>query len=132
MAKVLIVDDQNELAALLAALAIRFGHDARYCGTGTVALQIAREFEPDIAFVDISMPEMDGFELARKLRAQSAPALRIFAISGHAPNTWPKGDLHVFEQYLLKPVLSKTVSTILGDNSGFPPFADPADSADLM
>jgi CheY-like chemotaxis protein len=83
--RVLIVDDNPDAARLLADALTEAGHDARSVGDGPSALQLVETFVPDIAFVDIGLPAMDGYELAGILRqVKSLAHTRLVAISGYA------------------------------------------------
>ena len=67
--RILVVDDNREQAATLGALLTFQGHDVRVAGDSVTALQIATEFVPQVGLIDIGMPDIDGCELARRLRA---------------------------------------------------------------
>ena len=67
--RVLEVDDNQNVADSFAALLRSFGADVRVAYDGASALAEVPEFKPHLAFVDIGMPEMDGCETARRLRA---------------------------------------------------------------
>ena len=73
MGRVLVVDDQPDAAATLAALILRMGHEARFCTTCDEALEIAREFHPETAFIDLLMPNVNGFECADRLLKRHSP-----------------------------------------------------------
>jgi CheY-like chemotaxis protein len=66
--RVLCVDDNRDAASSLAFLLNVVGYDTRACFDGPSALAEAAEFRPDVCMLDISMPGMDGYELARRLR----------------------------------------------------------------
>ena len=66
--RVLCVDDNQDAATSLAYLLGAVGYDARACFDGPSALTAAAEFRPTVCLLDISMPGMDGYELARRLR----------------------------------------------------------------
>ncbi len=67
--RILVVDDFRGAADALALILRSLGHDARGVSSGGEALRVAEDFRPDIAFIDLSMPGMDGCEVARRLRA---------------------------------------------------------------
>ena len=78
--RVLVVDDY-EVGAEALALALSFsGYDVRYAFSGASALAITSQWTPDIAVLDISMPDQDGFEVAKLLREQ-APMRNIAIIA---------------------------------------------------
>ncbi len=103
--RVLIVDDQQDSADLLAILLEHHGHEVRTASDGESALALALGFKPEVAVLDIGLPLMDGYELARRLRA--LPELsdcRLIALSGHCEEAHrfqsrPAG----FERHLAKP-----------------------------
>jgi CheY-like chemotaxis protein len=70
--RVLVIDDLPDVAQSLAFLLKVLGTEVRIAHSGAEGLQICAEFEPELVFVDLSMPEMDGFETARRIRESSA------------------------------------------------------------
>jgi CheY-like chemotaxis protein len=81
--RILIVDDLEDNGVLLCdALQMR-GFEARYAPDGATALALAPDFAPHIAILDVLMPEMDGYELGRRLRALPGhEKICLIAISG--------------------------------------------------
>ena len=71
-AKVLLVDDQRENLDVLVGILKPEGYDLRVALNGAVALDLARRFAPDLILLDVVMPEMDGFEMCRRLQADPA------------------------------------------------------------
>ena len=115
MARVLVVDDNADIASILAALIQVVGHEARFCLDCREALELTRSSKPDVVFIDIAMPHINGFECARQLRDQLGPSVRLIAMSGYPRDSW-QNEPNVFEQYLLKPVTSKTVIQLIGES----------------
>jgi signal transduction histidine kinase/CheY-like chemotaxis protein len=66
--RIMLVDDNADFATSMGSLLESLGNEVRIAHDGFVALKIAHEFVPDIAFLDIGMPEMSGYELAKRLR----------------------------------------------------------------
>jgi signal transduction histidine kinase len=66
--RILVVDDSRDSADSLALLLSAHGHDVRAAYDGASALEIAQSFKPEVALQDVAMPDMDGYEVARKLR----------------------------------------------------------------
>src|SRR3954454_20072661 len=66
--RVLFVDDDQDTVASFAVLARLWGHDVRVACRGTEALELAEAYQPDVALLDVAMPGMDGYMLARRLR----------------------------------------------------------------
>lgn len=70
-ARVLVVDDAEEIAELVAEILELSGHETRMSQSGGDALSVAREWNPDVVILDLSLPDIDGFEVCRQLRTFS-------------------------------------------------------------
>ncbi len=82
--RVLIVDDYVDAAASMAALMKVDGHDVRVTHDGPAALELARHFKPTVVLLDIGLPGMNGFEVARALRAApETSGCLLVAVSGY-------------------------------------------------
>src|SRR5205085_1706595 len=80
--RVLVVDDNRDIANSVAALLRLLGHTVLPAYDGATALALAGNFNPDVAILDIVMPEMDGFEVARQLRKLPTPKpIKIVALT---------------------------------------------------
>jgi len=118
MPRVLIVDDHRDTADTLAEALSLSGYTARPAYDGPGALRIAREFQPDVAMLDIGMPLMDGYELARRLRANpDTAAVHLIAFTGYGEELQRRhkeaAGGATFEQYLVKPVdLAQVIGAI--------------------
>ncbi len=82
--RVLVVDDNVDSAQSLSWLLSQHGHSVSVAYDGPTALKAAHEFQPDVLMLDIGLPIIDGYELARRLRADGFPAALFIAISGYA------------------------------------------------
>ena len=74
MSKILVVDDHEEIRDALAAILDEEGHNVVHAENGVVGLQVARSEHPDVVLLDIAMPQMDGLEVLRQLKADPATA----------------------------------------------------------
>jgi CheY-like chemotaxis protein len=92
--RLLIVDDVVEVATALSHGLSRLGYDVKVAFDAEAALHIAESFEPEIALIDIVLPGMSGYELARRLKADRS--LCIVAMSGNAGD--PRGESPIFEE----------------------------------
>jgi CheY-like chemotaxis protein len=82
--KVLIVDDNSDTAEAASELAVGWGHQVAVAHDGPDALEVARNFRPDIALIDIGLPEMNGYELARRFRELAGlETVFLVAITGY-------------------------------------------------
>jgi signal transduction histidine kinase/ActR/RegA family two-component response regulator len=105
-ARVLLVDDHRDVIEGLSRLLSIVGHDVRAAMDPFDAIELAEAFRPEIAILDIGLPGMDGYALARELRirlSESPPV--IIALSGYsqAPNRW-QADGSGFAMHLVKPI----------------------------
>lgn len=81
--RILVVDDVADAAVSMARVLAAMGHEVAYVTQSSQAMKLAREMRPHLVFLDLGMPEIDGYALARQLRAEFGfEALRLVAISG--------------------------------------------------
>lgn len=102
--RVLVVDDEKDTADVTALA--QLGHDVRKAYDGLSAVSQARQFEPQLILLDLSMPVVDGFEVAQHLRDLPATAgAKIFALTGHVERPYLEASAEAdFDGYLLKPL----------------------------
>lgn len=119
--RVMVVDDNVDAADSLGMLLEHEGFDVRVCYDGVRALKAAAEFHPDVAFIDLNMPRMTGFELAAALHAQpSGHSMVLVALTGMGQTS----DLEAtraagFHAHLTKPAMHDEVLRLAagdGDN----------------
>jgi CheY-like chemotaxis protein len=102
--RVLVVDDNRDAAEMLQVLLEMEGHQVRLAFDGHEAVSAAAAFEPQVAFVDIGLPGLNGFQVAEQLR-KSAPPIRLFALTGWGTDDYRRRARHAgFEDHLVKPV----------------------------
>ena len=100
---VLIVDDNGDAARLLCEALTALGYQARIAVDGPRALRVAAEFQPAIGVLDIGLPLMDGYELARRLRARGG--IRLVAVTGYGqPSDHERSRAVGFDAHLVKPI----------------------------
>jgi PAS domain S-box-containing protein len=113
--RILVVDDNRLLAESFARLLRDEGCDVRTAGEGKAALALARDFHPEVLFLDLGLPDMDGYELARCLRLE--PALKealLVAVTGYSqPADAQRGRSAGFEHHLIKPVQMEKVERVI-------------------
>jgi CheY-like chemotaxis protein len=113
--RILVVDDNADVAESLAMLVRLFNHQVMTIYTGRGALAAAVTFLPQIVFLDIGMPEMDGCDVAKRLREipeLSGTVLVALTGWGGEPNHRRAKEAG-FDHYLLKPTEPSTIMQIL-------------------
>lgn len=114
--KVLVVDDVPEICQMHERLVRVLGHDARCIGDPHLAIGEIKHFRPDVVLLDISMPGMDGWELARRIRAEpDINAVRLVAITALAsPDDMHRSLEAGFNAHYRKPVSMEQWQDLLG------------------
>jgi len=104
--RILIVDDDRDAADALAELMRDLGHDVSTAHDGRSALESATTHRPDLVLLDISMPEMDGFEVAHRLREEVGLREAILvALTGYGEDRHRRLSREAgFDHHLTKPV----------------------------
>jgi PAS domain S-box-containing protein len=118
--RVLIVDDSTDAADSLAMLLAIEGHDVATAYTAAAALETAERLQPEIAFIDIGLPQMDGYEVARRLRASDrCRTIKLVALTGYGqPGDRDQARRAGFDDHLVKPADWESVDAILAAGSG--------------
>jgi len=80
--RVLVAEDIPDAAEMMRLMIECMGHDVRVAADGVQAVEIAREFHPQIALLDIGMPRMDGYEAARQIRTALGRSIFLVALTG--------------------------------------------------
>jgi PAS domain S-box-containing protein len=113
--RVLVVDDNVDSAELLAESVRLMGHVPRVAHDGPAGLRIGAEFRPDVALLDIGLPVMDGYELARHLRAlPGLESVRLIAVTGYTQEADRRQSAAAgFERHLVKPIQLEQLRDVL-------------------
>jgi signal transduction histidine kinase len=103
---VLVIDDNEDGREMLRALCELHGHRVLEAGDGEAGVACAIQGRPDIAFVDIGLPTIDGYEVARRVRAELGPATpRLVALSGYGSHEHRARALEAgFDAHIAKPI----------------------------
>ncbi len=103
--RVLVVDDSADTASVIAEHLKMDGYVVETANDGAAALALVQQVQPHCVLFDVAMPEMDGLELARHLRAQFANDVVLIAVTGYARNSERvKATFELADHYLEKPV----------------------------
>ena len=112
--RVLVVDDNQDAAEMFGLVLESFGHEIRVCYSGQQALAAALALRPQVVFLDLGMPRLDGFAVARQLRAQpDLVSVVLVALTGYADEGHRARARECFDHYLLKPCDPAEVTKIL-------------------
>src|SRR5690606_39152002 len=114
--RVLLVDDNQDAADMLAALLRAAGHEVVVAYDGPSALGTVPAFTPDVALLDIGLPVMNGYDLARRLREVLPAMPRLIAITGYGQeHDHRKSQEAGFAAHLVKPVQAAQVLAAVDD-----------------
>jgi signal transduction histidine kinase/CheY-like chemotaxis protein len=114
--RILVVDDNEDSAESMALLLRLWGHQVNTAHDGDAALESARSNPPEVVFLDIGLPGMDGYEVARRLRRQQdGSKLTLIALTGMGRDEDRRRAIEAgFDRHVTKPVTPETLQTIVG------------------
>jgi CheY-like chemotaxis protein len=117
--RVLVVDDNVDAADSAAMLLRRSGHDLRVAYSSQAALETAVIFKPQLILLDIGLPKMDGYEVARRLREHSElKDVRLVAVTGYGQDADRQRSRSAgFDHHLVKPFTLEQVQQVLPKSS---------------
>jgi CheY-like chemotaxis protein len=117
--RVLIADDNHDAAASLAMLLELAGHEVRVAHCGRDALVLAPAFRPEVAVLDIGMPDLSGYEVARALRAApSTGPLLLIALTGWGQSEDRRRAVEAgFDHHLTKPIDPDRLERLIAEKS---------------
>ena len=119
--RVLAVEDDPAVSESFKTLLELLGNEVCAVMSGPAALDAARTFRPDIAFIDIDLPGVDGYEVAARLRAEHGPRIRLYALTGFARAADKERALSAgFDAHIVKPVDLEALKELLAGNQPEP------------
>ena len=114
--RVLVVDDRPVALNATKSLLEMYGFEVRAAATGHGAIRAAAEFRPDYVFLDLSLPDISGYEVFRRLKSNELLAnTRFFALSGHGPEENLRAQKAGFDAYFTKPVDIKEMEKLINE-----------------
>ncbi len=115
--RVLVVEDYLDTTRVCAKMLELAGFQVATASDGFAALKVASEFQPSIMLLDIGLPDIDGFEVARRLRADANfKALTLIAFTAFGSDDYRSRAKDVgFDYYIVKPVLFQELLALLVD-----------------
>jgi signal transduction histidine kinase len=116
--RIVLVEDNADIRELFAELLERSGHEVSVAEDGPKGLQQVLAFAPDVAFVDVGLPGFDGFELARRARANGS-RVRLVALTGYGQAEDKRRAAEAgFDEHLVKPVLDDDIVKAIARATG--------------
>ena len=117
--RVLVIEDNADAREMLKTWLVLEGHDVLEAANGVDGVKILMSERPDVAFVDIGLPVMDGYEVARTFRREGDHATRLVALTGYGQAEDRQRSFDAgFDDFVVKPVDPARLSQILGDRTG--------------
>ena len=115
--RILVVDDNRDAAESLGFLLEHSGHTVRLAHDGQEALLAARDFQPEVAFLDIGLPKMDGYELAQAIRSETwGERIVLFALTGWGHESdRRRARAAGFNGHLTKPIDPGSIDTLVAE-----------------
>jgi CheY-like chemotaxis protein len=113
--QVLIVEDNADHAQTLGLILELRGHRLQIATDGGTAIEMARRLRPEVVLLDLGLPGVDGFEVARRLKREHGDALRIIALSAYGTENDRRQSLEAgCEVHLMKPADPRFIESLLG------------------
>jgi CheY-like chemotaxis protein len=118
--RILIVDDNRDAAESMSALLELKGHAVQTAYDGVEAIKAVEVFAPEVVLLDIGLPNMDGYEVARRIRAmRSGKEVLLFALTGWGQESDKEQTRAAgFDEHLTKPVNAALISTLIAAQAG--------------
>jgi CheY-like chemotaxis protein len=120
--RILVVDDNKDSAESMARLLQMFNHETRTAYDGPSALEAVASFQPDVLLLDIGMPGMDGFEVARRIRLMPRPdRMLIIALTGYGSEADRRQSQEAgVDHHLTKPARLEVLQKLLAAHPRHP------------
>lgn len=113
--RVLVVDDNKDAADSLSRVLTAYGHETRSVYTGSSALEVAETFKPDTILLDLGLPTLDGYEVARQIRENSQLSdTQLIAVTGFGQQRdFERSHAVGFDAHFVKPVDPAVIQDLL-------------------
>jgi signal transduction histidine kinase len=114
--RILLVEDNADAREVLATLLRLLGHEAETAATGPEGVERALASKPELVLIDLGLPELDGFQVARRLRDALGDSVKLVALTGHVLEEDRRKARDVgFDAHLAKPVELEELTQVLAD-----------------
>ena len=113
--RVLVVEDNLDAVRSLVALLRQMGHEVQFAINGYAGIETARSYRPDVVFLDLGLPGMDGFEVCRRLRNDPGlQATRVIALTAYGQEQYRDRALEAgCELHVPKPISPARLTSLL-------------------
>ena len=112
--RVLVVEDNRDARETLHTILSLSGHSVADTGDGASAVRLAVEWAPDVVLIDIGLPEMDGYEVARQIRNRAGDLMRLVALTGYSDAETRRRVIEAgFTAHLVKPASPEEIDRLL-------------------
>jgi CheY-like chemotaxis protein len=112
--RILVVDDNRDMATSLGRLLRMLGHEVEVACDGRKGVEIARSYRPEVVLLDIGLPLLDGYQVARTLREEGFHDTIIIAVSGYGQEEDRQRSREAgMDHHLTKPVDVQTISELI-------------------
>jgi CheY-like chemotaxis protein/two-component sensor histidine kinase len=113
--RVLVIEDNDDTREMLGILLRAEGHEVSEAADGPSAIRAFCDFQPDAAIVDVGLPGMDGYEVARQIRAMDGRRIRLVAVTGYGgPDDRHRARQAGFDLHITKPVDPSKLLELIG------------------
>ena len=117
--RILVIEDQPDARRALQRLLQIWGHQVEVAEDGPRGVEAATKTNPDVAFVDVGLPGLDGYEVARRIRATMGNRVRLIALTGYGqPEDRDRAHAAGFDLHLVKPVDRDELAKSVSDGNG--------------
>jgi PAS domain S-box-containing protein len=112
--RILVIEDNDDGREMLGGLLRAAGHEVREAATGTEGIAMAGELAPTVVLIDIGLPDLDGYEVGRRLRQRLGSRVRLVALTGYGqPQDRARSAEAGFDEHVVKPVDPSKLAGIL-------------------
>jgi two-component system, OmpR family, response regulator len=112
--RVLVIDDSRDTLLILERLVRELNCDVRTCLDSKKAVAIAQAFSPHVIFLDISMPDLDGYEVAEDLHELVLPEYTLVALTSHEDEAHRREcEISGFDSFLSKPATIEEIKSVI-------------------
>ena len=118
---ILVVEDHEDSREMMRHFLESAGHRVSEAADGATAVAEALRLRPDVAVIDLGLPGLDGYEVAKRIRDAQLVSIRLIALSGHGlPQDRSRASEAGFDEHLVKPVTPQELAGALAQKAGAP------------